>query len=51
MKRTMEIAGAATDTKKTTVTIAQAHGKLGHCNEDATHKAAKQMGWKLKPGV
>jgi hypothetical protein len=51
MKRTMEIAGAATDTKKTTMTIAQAHGKLGHFNEDATCKAAKQMGWKLKPGA
>jgi hypothetical protein len=45
MKRTMEIAGAATDTKKTTMAIAQANGKLGHCNEDATCKAAKQMGW------
>jgi hypothetical protein len=49
MKRTMEIAGTASDMKKTRMTIAQAHGKLGHCNEDATRKAAKQMGWKLKP--
>jgi hypothetical protein len=36
MKKTMEIAGAALDTKKTRMTIVQAHGKLGHCNEDAT---------------
>jgi hypothetical protein len=44
MKRTLEIAGAATDTKKTIMTIMQAHGKLGHCNKDATQKAAKQLG-------
>jgi hypothetical protein len=49
MKRTMELAGAASDTKKTKMTIAQALGKLGHCNEDATHKVAKQLGWELKP--
>jgi hypothetical protein len=49
MKGAMEIAGAASDMKKTRMTIAQAHGKLGHCNEDATRKAAKQMGWELKP--
>jgi hypothetical protein len=50
MKRTLEIAGAATDTKKMTMTITQAHGKLGHCN-DATRKVAEQLGWKLKPGT
>jgi hypothetical protein len=37
----MELAGAALDAKKTKMTTAQAHGKLGHCNEDATHKVAK----------
>jgi hypothetical protein len=51
MKRTIEIAGAASDTKKLKMTIKQAHGKLGHSNEDATRKAARYLGWELKPGT
>jgi len=49
LKRTSEIAGAATD-KKIRVTIAQAHGRLGHCGEDVTRKTAKLLGWELIPG-
>jgi hypothetical protein len=42
------VATAAND--KTRTTIKQAHDKFGHCNEDATRKIAKQLGWELIPG-
>ena len=32
------------------LTVNQAHGHLGHMNEDRTHQVAKVLGWTLKPG-
>lgn len=43
-----EVGGASTTTK--TVSINMAHEQLGHLNEDATRKVAKQLGWTITKG-
>ena len=52
IKRDGEMAGAGADAvANVKLTIQQAHERLGHCGEDATRKAAKQLGWELTQGV
>ena len=51
MKRDDEVAGAGvTNDAPLTMSIAQAHDKLGHCSEDATRRGAKALGWHLTKG-
>ena len=53
MTRNREVANAAptTKTKKmTTMTVSQAHAKLGHPSEDITRAMAKNLGWTIKSG-
>ena len=50
MERHGEIAGLTADANVKKKTVQQAHDLLGHCNEDATRKAAKELGWELVPG-
>ena len=45
-----EIAGADRDNDPT-MTIEQAHVRLGHSSEDATRKAAKALNWTLTKGT
>ena len=55
LKRDTEMASAATDVAQTgahmTMTIKQAHERLGHANEEATRLAAKQLGIKITRGM
>jgi hypothetical protein len=44
IKRDTEFNGAMIDQK---ISIQQAHDKLGHCGEDITRRAAKELGWTL----
>jgi hypothetical protein len=48
--RETEIAGATID-KDPTMTIEQAHVRLGHSSEDATRKTAKALNWILTKGT
>ena len=45
-----KINGAEAEKKKTVMSVANAHALLGHCNEDATRKTAKHLGWELTSG-
>jgi hypothetical protein len=49
-KRESEITATATDKPKR-MSIAEAHNKLGHSNEDATCKTAAELGIKITQGV
>jgi len=46
---TEEMASVVQD-KPLKLTIQQAHDRLGHCNENATRKTAKELGWEITPG-
>jgi hypothetical protein len=48
IKRDTEFNGAMIDQK---ISIQQAHDKLGHCGEDITRRAAKELGWTLTVGT
>ena len=49
LKRKIEMASVAKCV--TTLTVNQAHGRLGHMHEDRTRLTAKTLGWILKPGL
>jgi hypothetical protein len=47
--RGTEVSGTATD--KTTMTIQQAHERVGHPSKDATRKTAKELNWTITRGT
>ena len=49
-KRDMEVGNQATD-QKISMSIQQAHHRLGHINEDATRATAKHLGWTITRGT
>ena len=52
-RRNVEVAGAAAESegKALTMSVAEAHDKLGHANEDATRAAAKALGVVITRGT
>ena len=50
LQRTQEVASGGIG-KGTQISIANVHELLGHCNENATHKTAKQLEWKITRGA
>jgi hypothetical protein len=49
IKCDLEMAGATTDDQHggMKISVQQAHGRLGHCSEDAMRKVTKHLNWKV----
>ena len=50
LKKDIKIANAQVE-KPQTMTLLQAHNKLGHCDIEKTQRTAKRLNWRLSDGV
>ena len=50
LKKDTEVANAQVE-KPQTMTLLQAHNKLGHCDIEKTRRTAKRLNWRLSDGV